>query len=84
MKKITIYTTSICPYCTKAKSLLDSKNLSYEEINIEDDERLREEMMQKSSNRRTVPQIFIGDHHVGGCDDLYLLDQKGELNQLLA
>lgn len=82
MKKVVIYTTNYCPYCVKAKSLLIRKNAAFEEIKIEDDE-TREEMIKKSNGRRTVPQIFIGDFHVGGCDDLYELDRQKKLDDLL-
>jgi glutaredoxin 3 len=78
---ITIYVASWCPYCQRAKSLLAQKNLSFSEINVEDDPKFRAEMVSRSS-RRTVPQIFIGERHVGGCDDLYALDQSGELDRL--
>ncbi|MCC2646092.1 MAG: glutaredoxin [Rickettsiaceae bacterium] len=84
MKKVTIYSTTVCPYCVKAKILLDKKKANYTEINVEGDDELREKMIQKAGGRRTVPQIFIGDYHVGGCDDLYALDAKGELDNLLA
>lgn len=83
MKKIVIYTTSSCPYCLRAKSLFERKNLRYQEINIEEDESLRERMIEVSGGRKTVPQIFIGDFHVGGCDDLYSLESKDKLNELL-
>ncbi len=83
MKKVTIYSKTICPYCVKAKRLLDQKGASYEEINIEDSEELRTEMMDKAGGRKTVPQIFIGERHVGGCDDLYSLEETGELDDLL-
>ncbi len=84
MKSVTIYTTSRCPYCVRAKALLDKKNVSYDEISVEDDEELRTKMTEKAGGKRSVPQIFIGDHHVGGCDDLYALESKGKLNELLA
>lgn len=83
MKKIIIYTTSICPYCIRAKALLDRKNLTYEEVNAED-ENIRAQMIQKAGGRKTVPQIFIGDYHVGGCDDLYALDKENKLDSLCA
>ena len=83
MKKIVIYTKSICPYCVKAKTLLERKGCAYQEINIEQDDALRNEMLSKSSGRKTVPQIFIGDYHVGGCDDLYALEQDKKLDVLL-
>ena len=82
MKKITIYTTTICPYCARAKALLKRKGLTYEEINAED-EKVRAEMIKKSGGMRTVPQIFVGDQHIGGSDELYALDQKGKLDELV-
>jgi glutaredoxin 3 len=83
MKNITIYTTNTCPYCVKAKSLLNKKNAIFTEINVEDEDK-RNKMMELTSGRRSVPQIFIGDQHVGGCDDLYELERTGELDQLLS
>ncbi|MDD2658537.1 MAG: glutaredoxin 3 [Methylococcales bacterium] len=82
MPEILIYTTNICPYCVMAKRLLDKKGVSYTEINVEARSGLREEMMRKT-NRRTVPQIYIGDLHVGGFDDLYALEQQKKLDTLL-
>lgn len=83
MPEILIYTTTICPYCIMAKRLLEKKGVSYTELNVDKNTQLREEMMNKSK-RRTVPQIFIGDVHVGGFDDLHALDQKHQLDALLA
>jgi glutaredoxin 3 len=82
MPEILIYTTNICPYCIMAKRLLDKKGVSYTEINVEAQTGLREEMMRKTK-RRTVPQIYIGDLHVGGFDDLYALEQGKKLDTLL-
>ena len=82
MPEILIYTTNICPYCIMAKRLLDKKGASYTEINVETRAGLREEMMHKTK-RRTVPQIYIGDLHVGGFDDLYALEQQKKLDTLL-
>jgi len=82
MPKILIYTANLCPYCTMAKRLLDKKGASYSEINIDSKPGLREKMMQET-HRRTVPQIFIGDLHVGGFDDLHALERKGDLDSLL-
>ncbi|HTB29969.1 MAG TPA: glutaredoxin 3 [Steroidobacteraceae bacterium] len=79
---IVVYTTGWCPYCQRARSLLTEKGLEIKEINVEEDGKLREEMIARSG-RRTVPQIFIGDKHVGGCDDLYALDGSGELDRLI-
>ncbi len=84
MKPVLIYTTSRCPYCVRAKALLDKKKVSYNEINVENDEDLRAKMTEKAGGKRSVPQIFIGSHHVGGCDDLHALDARGELDTLLA
>jgi len=71
-----------CPYCQRARGLLTEKNVIFTEINIEDAANFREEMIARS-NRNTVPQIFIGDKHVGGCDDLFELDRSGELDRLI-
>jgi glutaredoxin 3 len=79
---ITVYATSWCPYCSRARALLDAKGVSYTLIDIEQSEALRAEMITRSQ-RRTVPQIFIGERHVGGCDDLHALDARGELEPLL-
>lgn len=84
MADVVIYTTSICPYCFRAKRLLDKKGASFTEIDVGRDPELRAEMMAKANGRHTVPQIFIGDTHVGGCDDLYDLEADGELDTLLA
>ena len=81
--KIVIYTADNCPYCTMAKKLLDSKGLSYSEINIANDSEKRKALMQKSGGRRTVPQIFINDEHIGGCDELMALESAGHLDALL-
>ena len=82
MPEILIYTTAICPYCVMAKRLLDKKGAAYTEINVDVQTGLREEMMRKT-NRRTVPQIYIDDFHVGGFDDLYALEQQKKLDTLL-
>jgi glutaredoxin 3 len=84
MKKVTIYTTQSCPYCIKAKSLLDKKGVTYEELRIDLNPELTAEAVKKSGGRRTVPQIFIGDHHVGGSDDLHALEKENKLDGLLA
>ncbi|MDD1608331.1 MAG: glutaredoxin 3 [Methylococcaceae bacterium] len=82
MPKILIYTTKICPYCVMAKRLLDKKGASYTEINVDGNPQLRDEMMRKTQ-RRTVPQIYIGEFHVGGFDELYALEQQKKLDGLL-
>lgn len=83
MKKVEIYTTPWCPYCSAAKSLLADKGVSYDETDVTDPE-LRATMTQRAHGRRTVPQIFIGDTHVGGYDDMAALDRQGRLDPLLA
>lgn len=82
-KKVIIYSKSYCPYCVKAKQLLKNKNVNFTEIDITNNQSLIEEMLLKSLGRKTVPQIFIDDFHVGGCDDLYALNDKGELDKML-
>ena len=82
MKKVIVYSKEVCPYCVRAKALLQRKGVAFEEIKIAD-EKTRDEMIAKSGGRMTVPQIFIGEKHVGGCDDLYALDKAGELDKLL-
>lgn len=84
MAKVTIYTTPICPYCQMAKQLLQRKGAPFEEIDVMGKPVLRAEMQAKAGGRTTVPQIWIGDQHVGGCDDLYELDAAGGLDPLLA
>ena len=83
MPKILIYTTDYCHYCKRAKALLDSKNVTYQEIDLSNDQEEREKLILKANGRKTVPQIFIDDYHVGGCDDLIALDQSGKLEELL-
>lgn len=82
MPEIIIYTTKICPYCTMAKRLLERKGARYTEINVDSEPGLREQMMEKTK-RRTVPQIYIGERHIGGFDDLDALDRDGGLLPLL-
>lgn len=84
MPKITIYTTSICPYCHRAKELLRAKGVPYEEIDVSGSPGLRTRMTQLSGGRTTVPQIWIGETHVGGCDDLHALDRAGRLDPMLS
>ena len=84
MPRVVMYTTAVCPFCIRAKQLLTARGVSaIEEIRVDLQPELREQMMQKTQ-RRTVPQIYIGDTHVGGCDDLYALDAAGKLIPLLA
>lgn len=84
MPVVEIYTKTFCPYCWRAKLLLESKGVEYKEIGVDFGGELREVMIQRARGRTTVPQIFIGEHHVGGCDDLVALDRDGKLDQLLA
>jgi glutaredoxin 3 len=79
---VTMYTTSWCPYCSRARALLARKNVAFEEIDVESAPEKRAEM-QNRSGRSSVPQIYIGDRHVGGCDDLHALDEAGKLDALL-
>lgn len=83
MKPVTIYTKPLCPYCVRAMSLLKKKGVEVLEISAAFDAAKREEMMRRSNGGRTYPQIFIGDRHVGGSDDLYALEQAGKLDELL-
>ena len=83
MKKIIIYSSNNCGYCELAKNLLDSLSYQYQEINIQELPNKRDEMLRKSNGRRTVPQIFISDVHVGGYDELNRLHLKGELTDLI-
>jgi glutaredoxin 3 len=84
MVSIEIYTTRYCPYCHAAKGLLTRKGVAFKEIDVTGDWQGRQKMVERADGRSTVPQIFIGGLHVGGCDDLYALDAEGELDPLLA
>lgn len=83
MKKVQIYTTQWCPYCTAAKTLLEGKGVTYEEVDADDPD-VRMAMVQRAHGRRTVPQIFVGETHVGGYDDMAALERRGQLDPLLA
>ena len=83
MPRVEIYSTMFCPYCSRAKSLLERKGVKYENIDIIEDTSKREEMV-KRAHRTSVPQIFIDGEHIGGCDDLYALDRAGKLDPKLA
>lgn len=84
MARVEIYSSTICPYCVRAKKLLESKGvMNYVEYNIQEDAAKREEMLKRTNGARTVPQIFINDVHYGGCDDLYALDAIGKLDEVL-
>jgi glutaredoxin 3 len=80
---VEIYTKTFCPYCWRAKLLLESKGVEYQEIAVDFGGEVRQAMIQRASGRTTVPQIFIGEIHVGGCDDLMALDRAGKLDPLL-
>ncbi len=84
MKLVTIYTSAMCPFCWRALSLLKKKNISFKEINVGMNAKLRAEMIQRSGGGTSVPQIFIGDNHIGGCDDMMALEKSGKLDGLLA
>ena len=82
MTRVEIYTTTYCPYCIRAKNFLDKKNVTYTEYKVDHDRELYQEMI-KRSKRTSVPQIFINDFHVGGCDDMFIMDMDDELDPLL-
>lgn len=83
-KNIVIYTKNYCPYCTRAKNFFKAKDLIYQEIDVTENTDLQVEMMAKAQGRKTVPQIFIGNHHVGGWDDLHALHTNGQFEALLS
>jgi glutaredoxin 3 len=83
MAAVEIYTTMMCPYCYRAKALLERKGVAFHEIDVGMDPDKRAEMVDRAGGRRTVPQIFINGRHVGGCDELYGLDSEGQLDPLL-
>lgn len=83
MSTVTIYSSNYCPFCTRAKQLLSSKNVAFNEINVDGNNKLRQEMTKKSG-RTSVPQIWVGEQHVGGCDDLFDLERSKKLDALLA
>ncbi|KPB00269.1 glutaredoxin 3 [Ahrensia marina] len=83
MANVTIYTRKMCGFCSAAKSLLDKKKVSYKEYDATFDPALKKEMIQKSNGAATFPQIFIGQLHIGGCDDMMALERAGKLDQLL-
>ena len=80
---VEIYTWTYCPFCIRAKALLDNKGVEYQEYNIDGDEAARAEMAQRANGKRSLPQIFIDDRHIGGCDDIHALEAQGELDSLL-
>lgn len=82
MPKVEIFCTPFCPYCVRAKKLLEQKNVEYEDIRVDQEPERHKEMITRS-NRTSVPQIFIDDYHVGGCDELFALEAEGTLNSRL-
>lgn len=83
MPKVEIYSSQFCSYCYRAKKLLADRGIAFTEIDVGADQIVREAMVKRAGGRRTVPQIFVGDRHIGGCDDLYALDKKGGLMPLV-
>lgn len=83
MVEVIVYAGPNCPYCTKAKALLRRKNVTFEEYNVKEDAEKLSEMLARTGGRKTIPQIFINGIHVGGCDDLYALNDAGKLDQML-
>jgi glutaredoxin 3 len=83
MPEVEVYTTPICPYCLSAKELLRRKGVPFLEINVAGEPQRRAEMIARANGQTTVPQIFVGDAHLGGCDELYALEEAGELDRLL-
>ena len=83
MSDVTVYTTPTCPYCHAAKALLQQKSVSFTEIDVSADPSVRDAMTARANGQRTVPQIFINNMHIGGCDDLYALDRQDKLDALL-
>lgn len=83
MPTIEIYSTTVCPFCVRAKALLDKKKVTYREYNLTKNPELREEMLKRANGKKTVPQIFINGRHIGGCDDLYELESEKQLDPLL-
>ena len=84
MRVVEIYVKTTCPYCWRAKHLLDSKGVDYREISVDFGGAERQKMIQRANGRTTVPQIFIDDRHIGGCDDLMALERSGRLDELIA
>jgi glutaredoxin 3 len=84
MLEIEVFTTNYCPYCVRAKDILKKHHLNFVEIDLTDDPSGRLQLVERSGGRKTVPQIFINDQHIGGCDDLIELEQSGQLQELIA
>jgi glutaredoxin 3 len=83
MSTIEVYTTAYCPYCVRAKSLLEHKNVAFTEINVDQAPQLRAQMRERANGGNSVPQIFINEQHIGGCDEMMLLERQGRLDALL-
>ena len=83
MKPVLVYSTRVCPYCVMAKRLLESKGVPFNEVRVDADVAQRDERLRRSGGRRTVPQVFVGDHHVGGFEELAALERAGQLDPLL-
>ncbi|MCH9673825.1 MAG: glutaredoxin 3 [Gammaproteobacteria bacterium] len=83
MSNVVMYSSMLCPYCSMAKQLLAEKGVEFDEISVDADREARDEMLARANGAHTVPQIFVGQHHVGGCDELYALERAGELDALL-
>ncbi|TDF35710.1 glutaredoxin 3 [Alteromonadaceae bacterium M269] len=84
MANVELYTKGYCPYCQRAKALLDNKGVKYTEFSLDTNPGLRDEMIERANGGRTVPQIFINENHVGGCDDLFMLERNNKLQDLLS
>lgn len=84
MNPVIVYSSPFCPFCSRAKKLLSDKGVDFEEIDVFSDMTRKKEMIDRADGKRTVPQIFVGDFHVGGCDELYALESQGRLDPLLA
>ncbi|MFP8966704.1 glutaredoxin 3 [Pokkaliibacter sp. CJK22405] len=84
MTQVEIYTTKFCPFCIRAKQLLQHKGVEFNEIPVDGNAELRQHMTERANGSRTVPQIFVGETHVGGCDDLFAMERAGKLDTLLA
>ena len=83
MSAVEVYTTTYCPYCVRAKTLLEHKNVEFTEINVDQAPQLRAQMRERANGGNSVPQIFINEQHIGGCDDIMLLERQGKLDALL-
>lgn len=83
MSKVEIYTKGYCPFCHRAKSLLEEKGVAYQEYKVDEQPALRDTMIERAKGGYTVPQIFVNDQHIGGCDDMYALESRNKLDKLL-